>query len=45
VQVGAEVAEGSFKTGDRVMALLSGGGYAEEVRMRRPEHVAVIHYP
>lgn len=33
VQIGAEVPEGRFKVGERVMALLSGGGYAEEVRL------------
>ena len=31
-QIGAEVPPGSFKVGERVMALLSGGGYAAEVR-------------
>jgi NADPH:quinone reductase-like Zn-dependent oxidoreductase len=34
MQIGADVPEGSFKKGERVMALLSGGGYAEEVRVR-----------
>ncbi len=32
-QRGADVPEGSFKVGERVMALLAGGGYAEEVRL------------
>ena len=32
LQIGTDVPAGTFELGERVMALLSGGGYAEEVR-------------